>query len=167
MCVCVCVCVCVCGVCVWCVCVCVVCVSVCLCVCVCVWCVFVCVCVCLHVCVGACVCIYVFFNVTHQFVYYTIETSGSTALLRSYVANKAGNRWKTLSDNLRVEESTRDCFLQNCIGLTNDAIACVLNHWAGGNTEQKATWSVLLTAMKESDMRGEADNLEKKLLEGQ
>ena len=88
------------------------------------------------------------------------------SILRTNVANKAGWRWKTLSDNLEVEPATRDGFLATNLGVSNDATMSVLNHWAGGNTSKPSTWSALLDAMSASDMTAEADELEKVLLEG-
>ena len=88
------------------------------------------------------------------------------SILRTNIANKAGRRWKTLSDNLEVEPATCDVFLATNLGVTNDATMAVLNHWAGGNTSKPSTWSALLDAMSASDMTAEADELEKVLLEG-
>ena len=87
------------------------------------------------------------------------------------VANEAGAaRWKTLSNNLGVDGIKCDTFKANNFGNIQDAMADVLDHWACGNTcensGKKPTWSVLITAMFESNMTAEANDLKELLLEG-
>lgn len=90
---------------------------------------------------------------------------GYQAILRNYVANKAGMNWKTLVENLDVSKATAESYLANNFGNIKDAAAGALNHWAKGNTSEKAIWSVLLKAMRNSDMEAEATDLEEKLLQ--
>ena len=68
-------------------------------------------------------------------------------------------------ENLDVSRATAEYYLANNFGSINDAAAGALNHWAKGDTSEKAIWSVLLEAMRNSDMEAEARDLEEKLLQ--
>ena len=67
--------------------------------------------------------------------------------------------------NLGEEEATIEGFLGNSHGSTTEACFKGLVHWLEGNADGPVTWETLLKALKESELKGFADDLEKELTE--
>ena len=65
--------------------------------------------------------------------------------------------------NLGEEEATIQGFLGNSHGSTTEACFKGLVHWLGGNADGPVTWETLLKALKESELKGFADDLEEEL----
>ena len=65
--------------------------------------------------------------------------------------------------NLGEEEATIEGFLGDSQGSTKEACFKGLVYWLGGNADDPVTWETLLKALKESELKGFADDLEKEL----
>ena len=65
--------------------------------------------------------------------------------------------------NLGEEEATIEGFLGNSQGSTTEACFKGLVHWLGGNADGPVTWETLLKALKQSELKGFADDLVKEL----
>ena len=65
--------------------------------------------------------------------------------------------------NLGEEEATIEGFLGNSHGSTTEACFKGLVYWLSGNADVPVTWETLLKALKESELKGFADDLEKEL----
>ena len=65
--------------------------------------------------------------------------------------------------NLGEEQATIEGFLGNSQGSTTEACFKGLVHWLGGNADGPVTWETLLKALKESELKGFADDLEEEL----
>ena len=79
------------------------------------------------------------------------------------IKKKVGDKWRSLLTNLGEEEATIQGFLGNNQGSTTEACFKGLVHWLGGNADGPVTWETLLKALKESELKGFADDLEKEL----
>ena len=79
------------------------------------------------------------------------------------IKQKVGDEWRSLLTNLGEEEATIQGFLGNCHGSTTEACYKGLVHWQGGNADHPVTWETLLKALKESELKGFANDLEKEL----
>ena len=80
------------------------------------------------------------------------------------IKKKVGDKWRSLLTNLGEEEATIQGFLGDCHGSTTEACFKGLAHWLGGNADGPVTWETLLKALKESELKGFADDLEKELI---
>ena len=65
--------------------------------------------------------------------------------------------------NLGEEEATIEGFLDNSQGSTTEACFKGLVHWLEGNADGPVTWETLLKALKDSELKGFADDLEEEL----
>ena len=65
--------------------------------------------------------------------------------------------------NLGEEEATIDGFVGDSHGSTMEACFKGLVHWREGNADGPVTWETLLKALRESELKGFADDLEKVL----
>ena len=65
--------------------------------------------------------------------------------------------------NLGEEEATIEGFLGNCHGSTTEACFKGLVYWQKGNADGPVTWETLLKALKESELKGFADDLKEEL----
>ena len=65
--------------------------------------------------------------------------------------------------NLGEEEATIQGFLGDSHGSTTEACFKGLVHWLSGNADGPVTWETLLKALRESELKGFADDLEKEL----
>ena len=79
------------------------------------------------------------------------------------ISKKVGDKWRSLLTNLGEEEATIQGFLADSWGITTKACFKGLVHWWEGNADRPVTWETLLKALKESELKGFADDLEEEL----
>ena len=65
--------------------------------------------------------------------------------------------------NLGEQKATIEGFLGNSQGSTTEACFKGLVHWLEGNADGLVTWETLLKALKESELKGFADDLKEEL----
>ena len=79
------------------------------------------------------------------------------------ISSKAGDNWRSLLTQLGVEEATIVGFLQDKSGKTSEACFKGLVYWLKGNADKPVIWKTLLKAMREANLTGYAEDLEKEL----
>ena len=79
------------------------------------------------------------------------------------ISKKIGDKWRSLLTNLGEEEATIEGFLVISLGKTSEVCFKGLVHWLEGNADGPVIWETLLKALKESELKGFADDLEKKI----
>ena len=81
------------------------------------------------------------------------------------ISSKAGDNWRSLLTQLGVEQATIVGFLHEKSGKTSEACFKGLVHWLEGNADKPVTWETLLKSMREANLTGYAEELEKGLEE--
>ena len=78
------------------------------------------------------------------------------------ISKKVGNNWRSLLIQLGEDDTTVEGFRGDALG-TKEACFKGLVHWWNGNADEPVTWETLLKALRDADMKGYADDLEKEL----
>ena len=78
------------------------------------------------------------------------------------ISKKAGTNWRSLLTELGVKNATIEGFLLSK-GTPTEACFKGLVYWLEGNADKPVTWETLLKALREADMKGYAEDLEKEL----
>ena len=79
------------------------------------------------------------------------------------ISKRAGTNWRSLLTQLGEDSATIEGFLLGPSSNTIEACFKGLVHWLEGNADKPVTWETLLKALRDADMIGYADDLEKKL----
>ena len=79
------------------------------------------------------------------------------------ISKRAGTNWRSLLTQLGEDSTTVEGFLLSPSSNTIEACFKGLVHWLEGNADEPVTWETLLKALRDADMKGYADGLEKKL----
>ena len=79
------------------------------------------------------------------------------------ISKKAGTNWRSLLTQLGEDSTTVEGFLLSPSSNTIEACFKGLVHWLEGNADEPVTWETLLKALRDADMKGYADDLEKEL----
>ena len=79
------------------------------------------------------------------------------------ISKKVGNSWRSLLTQLGEDSATIEGFRLDAPGNTKEACFKGLVHWWNGNADEPVTWETLLKALRDADMKGYADDLEKEL----
>ena len=79
------------------------------------------------------------------------------------ISKRAGTNWRSLLTQLGEDDETIGRFKLSASGDTTEACFKGLVHWLEGNADEPVTWEMLLKALRDADMKGYADGLEKEL----
>ena len=79
------------------------------------------------------------------------------------ISKRAGTNWRSLLTQLGEDSATIEGFLLSPSSNTIEACFKGLVHWLEGNADQPVTWETLLKALRDADMKGYVEFLEKKL----
>ena len=79
------------------------------------------------------------------------------------ISKRAGTNWRSLLTQLGEDDATIGRFQLSASGVVTDSCFKGLVHWLEGNADEPVTWETLLKALRDADMKGYADDLEKEL----